>query len=272
MAAARLLQVVALLEGAAVAVTKTSSRNLHAEIVGSSLLTTAYRHLTDRLLPRSTSSKPATSVSASLQALTAAALSLPGLMPSPANAAEEEASFLYGYYEESNRDLFGVQSRFDPIVVNSLLGRSKIKLSDRVKFAFNYTQDIWSGATPIATAPLSFGGNKEGGVIAGATPFLQNNSVIFDKQFNPLKQDALTGEFVKDIELVHTLSAASPEVRKQGDFKLSYEWDEAALDVGGGISVENDYESRFGNLAGRLDFNQKLTTLNLGLSYTNSDT
>lgn len=41
--------------------------------------------------------------------------------------------------------------------------------------------------------------------------------------------------------------------------------------IGGGISVEDDYESRFGSLNGRLDFNQKQTTVNLGLSYTNSD-
>jgi hypothetical protein len=206
-----------------------------------------------------------------LQALTAAALSLPGLMPGSALAAEEETSFLYGYYEESNRNLYTAKSRFDPITVNSLLGSSKIKLSDRVKFAFNYTQDTWSGATPIATAPLSFGGNKEGGVISGATPFLKSN-VLFDKQLNPLKQDALTGRFNKDAQLVHTLSAASPETRKQGDFKLGYEWDDVELDVGGGISVENDYESRFGNLAGRWDLNRKLTSLNLSLSYTNSDT
>ena len=54
----------------------------------------------------------AATVSASLQALTAAALSLPGLLPLPAQAAEEEVSFLYGYYEESNRNLAGITSRF----------------------------------------------------------------------------------------------------------------------------------------------------------------
>ena len=181
-----------------------------------------------------------------MQALTAAALSLPGLMPVPVHAAEEEASFLYGYYEESNRNLYGVDSRFDPIVVNSFLGSTKFKLADRVKFTANYTEDIWSGATPIATAPLSFGGNKEGGVIAGATPYLQNNSVKFDKQLNPLQLDPLTNTYIKDTQLVHTISAASPEVRNQGDFKLSYEWDEAALDAGGGLSVENDYNSQLG--------------------------
>ena len=68
------------------------------------------------------------------------------------------------------------------------------------------------------------------------------------------------------------LASASPEVRNQGDLKLAYEWDEAALSVGGGISSERDYESRFGNIGGLWNFNQKHTTLNLGLSYTNSDT
>jgi hypothetical protein len=259
-------------EEAAVAVTKSASTKIHAEKEKNSLFKTAYRQLTNRLIPSSSSSKSATSASSPLQALTAAALALPGLMPAPVHAEEEEASLLYGYYEESNRNLFGVKSRFEPITVNSLLGSSKIRLSDRVKFAFNYTQDTWSGASPIATAPHSFGGNKEGGVISGATPYLQNINVLFDRQLNPLKRDTSIGQLVKDTQLVHTLSSASPEVRKQGDFKLGYEWDEAALDVGGGLSVENDYESRFGNLAGRWDFNHKLTTLNLGLSYTNSDT
>ncbi len=68
------------------------------------------------------------------------------------------------------------------------------------------------------------------------------------------------------------MAMASPEVRKQGDFKLSYDWDNAGLSVGGGISVEDDYESRFGNIGGRFDFNQKQTVLNVDLSYTNSDT
>lgn len=211
-------------------------------------------------------------VNASLQALTAAALSLPGLMPASASAAEEEVGFQYGHYQEGKRDLAGVNSRFDPIEVNTIHGNAKVTLADRIKFAFNYIQDTWSGATPVATAPLSFGGNQEGGIIAGATPFLQNNTVFFDRQLNPLKLAPSTGQFTKDTQLVHTLSTASPETRKQGDFKVSYEWDEAALDVGGGISTERDYESRFGSLAGRLDFNQKLTSLNLGLSYTNSDT
>ena len=252
------------------AVIKPTSKKRNAENTDNSLLATAYRCLTARLLPRSIQKKPSATVSASLQALTAAALSLPGLLPLPAQAAEEEVSFLYGYYEESNRNLAGITSRFSPITVNSLVGHSIIKLTDRVKFAFNYNQDTWGGATPIATAPLSFGGNGLNGLgrtLGGATPFLQNPSVSFDRQLNPL-----TSTGAKSTQLVQTISSASPETRNQGDLKLGYEWDEAELDVGGGVSEENDYHSRFGNLAGRWDFNQKLTSVNLGQSYTNSNT
>lgn len=275
MAVEKPLRVVILQEGGAVVVIKPAAKKLVVNMAGSSLLSKAYRYLFSRHLPPGIPIKPVTSGSTSLQALTAAALSLPGLLPfnvDAAPAAEEETSFLYGYYEEGNRNLYNVQSRFDPIVVNSFLGSTKLKLADRIKIALNYAQDIWSGATPIATAPLSFGGNKAGGVISGATPYLLNSNVKFDRQHNPLKFDSSTNTYIKDTQLVHTLSAASPEVRNQGDAKVGYEWDEAALDVGGGVSVENDYVSSFGNLAGRWDFNQKLTSANVGLSYTNSNT
>jgi len=223
--------------------------------------------------PPSQCAKPELAASASvpLHALTAAALALPGLVLSPACAVEvEETRFQYGHYEESKRNTYGVQSNLKPIQVDSLQGGGQIKLSDRVKFAFNYTQDTWGGATPVATAPLAFGGNHPHAQ-SGASPYLSLGGVYLDAKLNPLRQDAKTGKLSKDTRLVHTLAMASPETRKQGDFKLGYEWDEAALDIGGGISVENDYESRFGNLLGRLDLNQKLTVLSLGLSYTNSD-
>lgn len=217
---------------------------------------------------------------AGLSALTAAALTLPGLIDTPAFAADEETSFTYGHYQEGKRNLFGAQSAFSPIEVESLQGSTKFKLTDRVKFAFNYVQDTWGGATPIATAPLSIGGNGRfngtKSILSGATPYLKGNNILFDKSLNPLINQGLDQAgnqvYTTNNRLVHTLSQASPETRKQGDFKLGYEWDEAALDVGGGISIEDDYESRFGNINTRWDFNQKQTTVNVGLSYTNSDT
>lgn len=216
----------------------------------------------------------------SIQALTAAALLLPGLVFPIVNAAEDdEMDFQFSRYQEGKRNLGGVPNTKKPIEVNSLQGGAKFSLSDRVKFAFKYTQDTWSGATPIGTAPLLFGGNKKlmsNGVVTGASPIISSNYYIDKNTHQAQKLIGYTPDgvalFSANNQLVHTLSVASPETRKQGDFNLSYEWDDAELKVGGGTSVERDYESNFGNVGARFDFNQKLTSLNLGLSYTKSDT
>ncbi len=211
----------------------------------------------------------------SLTLLTAAALALP---LATVYASDEEASFQYGHYEDGARNLSNTKSGFKPIQVDSIQTNTKLKLADRVRLAFNYTQDTWSGATPVTTAPLAFNGNHvspfRAKTISGASPYLQPNSgnVYVDKNFNPLQENFDTGQFTKNNQLVHTLSTASPETRKQGDFRLGYDWDEASLDVGAGTSAENDYNASFGNIGARLDFNHKLTSLNFGASYTESET
>jgi hypothetical protein len=236
--------------------------------------------------------------SPALRALTAAALVLPGLMLPSAHAAEgDEVDFQYSRYQEGERhplstflSFSGVPSiknlpNNNPIEVDGLHGTAKVTLADRVKLVFNYNQDTWSGATPIATAPAAFGMNSTANftingpkttTVTGASPYVQSigsfGGAAFDARLNPLRLNPDFLSYTQDTRLAHTLSSASPETRKQGDFRLGYEWDEAAVDAGGGISLENDYESRFASLGGRLDFNQKLTTVNLGLSYTNSHT
>jgi len=63
------------------------------------------------------------------------------------------------------------------------------------------------------------------------------------------------------------LSGAS--IREQRDEikgGLTYFWDKTALSVGGGYSREHDYLARFFNTQFSLDFNKKLTTINLGAS------
>jgi Protein of unknown function (DUF3570) len=229
--------------------------------------------------------KDAQIVKTSLHALTAAALILPGIMVQPAWAAEgDEVDFQYGHYQEGSRNITSYdalsnnligQKNPNPIEVESLHGHAKISLTDRVKFAFNYMQDTWSGATPMATIPAIFGFNRalsspDGKILSGSSPLIQdqpNGRLLIDRQ-NRL----YTEDFKLDNRLTHIIATASPETRKQGDFKLSYDWDNAQVSVGGGISIEDDYESRFGNLGARWDFNQKRTSVNLGLSYTNSQT
>jgi len=238
-------------------------------------LARAYRQLVRSIRPRVTQRQSLQPASPSLQALTAAALALPGLMMTSPNVAaqDNEATFQYGYYDEGKRRLFGNNNKLDPIHVDTLNTTGSINLFDRVKFGFNYVQDTWSGATPVATATRGFMSN----LVSGASSHVNTGYNYVDKNFNRLEEvyNETTGEvrYVKnkqDQQLVHMMTSASPETRKQADFKLGYEWNEAALDLGGGVSVEPDYNSSFVNSNGRWDFNQKLTTLNLGLSYTNS--
>jgi Protein of unknown function (DUF3570) len=218
----------------------------------------------------------------SLKALTATALSLPGLLSPMAYAAEgDEVDFQYSHFQEGKRDISVVDGNelasgaksFNPIEVDSLHGSARVSLTDRVKFAFNYLQDTWGGATPVATMPFDakahkalYAKNANSVTVVGATPYAQS-PLSLDAQFKPQYLKTNNGA-----KLTHVMATASPETRKQGDFKLSYDWDEAAVSVGGGISIEDDYESRFGNIGGRFDFNQKQTTLNVDLSYTNSET
>ncbi|MBK8814497.1 MAG: DUF3570 domain-containing protein [Methylococcaceae bacterium] len=241
--------------------------------------------------------------------LTTAALILPGLLPVVTHAAEDDSvDFQYSHYQEGERQNVEIAAptkwvstsgsqtwakvpvpNHNPIEVDSLHGSARVTLTDRVKFAFNYIQDTWSGATPYGSTPAQSGAIYHNGysnpasyddkgkpILSGASAFAaygfsllqlnkQGQSVHFlnPEEYNP-------PILFKD-RIVHVMGYASPETRQQGDFKLSYQWDEAALDVGGGISVENDYESRFVNIGGRMDFNQKQTTMDLGLSYTHSD-
>ncbi len=250
-----------------------------------------------------------TKITAPLQALAAAALALPGLLLTPALAMaadDDEMEFGYSHYQEGKREIWVDRSYsqtdvypagsivkapnvLNPIEADSLFGRAKIRLTDRIRFSANFTQDTWGGATPIASAPVVTGNlspsNRYGTPIqAGTSPLLHNvldGSAAMDLHGNfydvITEYDPTTGAYLKkpgvrNNRLTHTLASASPETRQQGDFKFGYEWDHAALDVGGGISTENDYDSRFGNLGLTLDFNQKCTTVNWGTSYTNSDT
>ncbi|HET8706210.1 MAG TPA: DUF3570 domain-containing protein, partial [Pseudomonadales bacterium] len=235
-----------------------------------------------------------------LAALMFAALALPGLNPQNAEAADAEtASFQYGHYQESARHLGGVKSKFDPIQADSLHTRLQFNLNTQLQGEINVLEDAWSGATPIATAPASARGNRvssthmmtgasmegmhhmdgmdeEGGpstphVTTGASPYLFS-ALKLDGQFRPLQTDhngVVTGGV--DKKLVHTLSGASREVRKEMDLNLTQAFSDKALLLGTGISQEPDFDSVSGKVGGRWDFNQKRTSLNAGISYTRSD-
>ncbi|NOQ14379.1 MAG: DUF3570 domain-containing protein, partial [Methyloprofundus sp.] len=220
------------------------------------------------------------SASGALQALTSAALMLPGLLLSPAQvAAEDSVSMQYSFYKEGERELYNVPNTRAPISADTFHLGSQISLTDRIKFAFDFTQDTWSGATPVTTSPLVAGGNNpvfantdDGVTVVGASPII-NSRMLMDHQLTSLERDPITGQILgTQTQLVHVLSSASPETRRQADFNLAYEWDTASINVGAGLSIENDYESYYGSVGGEWNINQGLTTLKSGLSYNNSTT
>ncbi len=214
-----------------------------------------------------------------LQALTSAALILPGLVPTTtlADTEEPQSYFQYSHYEEGKRDLINISSDRAPLSVDTFQLGSGFNISNRIHFGFNVVQDTWSGATPFSTAPLAINSNTpilknsdNGVVIVGASPLLVGQ-VLLDQSLMPLTLSEGTQTPVKDNRLVHILSSASPETRQQADFNLAYQWNEAELILNGGLSLENDYKSHFGGISGRWDLNQKATSLKTSLNYTHSN-
>jgi len=224
--------------------------------------------------PETQSAKPRNNT---LQALTSAALVLPGLLITPSGhaAGTDRINFQYGRYQEGERNLYGAPQSYKPISADVLHGSGIFSLTDRVKFTFGYTQDTWSGATPVTITPLATtGGNRPytvNGVVVGASPIIKSE-VYLDRDLNPIGIDPITKQLTGavDTRSVLVMSSASPETRRQANFGLSYEWNEAAVNVSGGFSSERDYQSSFGSMGGRLDFNQKLTSVKFGGGYTSS--
>lgn len=239
--------------------------------------TSCNSHQPDSRVHTFNSDKPPVNNPKALQALTSAAMVLPGLLLSPVQAAEDNrVNFQFSRYQEGKRDLLGVKSNLEPIRADVLHGSGLFSLTDRAEFSFSYTQDIWSGATPITTSLRAANPNRpilkntdSGVTVAGASPLI-NPQLLLDRDLNPLRQEN-GQQLVKDPRSVLVLSAASPEVRNQANFRLGYEWDEAAIDASAGFSLENDYQSSFGNLGGRMDFNQKLTSIKFGAGYSSSN-
>lgn len=205
-------------------------------------------------------------------------MALPGLLSTSARAMDDGGVTLqYGRYQEGERDLYGVKGSFEPITVDSLYNSAAISLTDSTSLTVAFSQDTWSGATPISTAPSGNFGNGYGSLdgVSGASPYINSGGALYlDKlTLKPLKTDGygtLLGGF--DEQLVHTMSSASPEVRKQVDLTAHHEWTDVRVDAGGGISKEPDYRSVFGHAEGQWDLHQKLTTLSLALNYATSQT
>ena len=152
--------------------------------------------------------------------------------------------------------------------------RGSVPLDGRHTLQIGATQDTWSGATPVASAPLVAGTNRAvqrgsaGALVTvGASPMLEGR-VWLDAQDRPLARSA-DGRFSDAPQTVHTLSTASPETRRQLDLKLLRRLGDGQLALGAGVSQERDHRARFASLARRVD--DGASTWTLGLNATRGD-
>jgi hypothetical protein len=161
--------------------------------------------------------------------LSCAALALPGLMQTATAGRVDEtynADFQYGHYEESNSRM-----RVDvtDLALSAPIGKN---MTGNV----GILRDTIAGASPVYNSKDANGRIAQ--VISGATP-------------KGVRPSSWCGESVC-------------EQRDAVNAGLTYFFDAAALNFGGGFSQEQDYTSRFVNSNLSLDLNKKLTTLNFG--------
>lgn len=198
------------------------------------------------------------------------------IVPAQAQAPDAAAVMQFGRYREEARNLDGPISKFPSLAADSLQVSGWSPLAAGLAATLDYRQDSWSGATPIAIAPWEWRGNRSSAPdgVSGASPFIAPGGPLYlDKQtLQPMRTDGfgnLTGG--TDPRLVHTMSGASMEVRRQVDGALRYDRAEASFTINAGVSSEPDYLSRFGGASALFDFNAKQTSVNAGVTYASSD-
>lgn len=212
----------------------------------------------------------------------------------------QEFGIQYSHYQESSRNLYGTvgtgtiaPTPGSPVAgfTNGIISMpsmpgvtadgqhvyGRFRIGDRTRIGFDYVEDIWSGASPLATLPSNMVTSASANSVAGGY-FDANGKPLYLSRYqanaNPNLPNATPQQVVlsPDPQMGHAMGYASAEARKQTSLKYGYDWNEASLDVGAGISSEVDFTSQFANVAGKFDFNDKLTTVNTGLSFTAGNT
>lgn len=202
-----------------------------------------------------------------------AAAALPNMIPASVQAIEvDQAHLNYSHYAEGGRDFVRGPAvdlqRPDALTVDTVRGGARLRIDDRSWLLLDFSQDTWSGATPYVSAPLGFTATS-----TGASLYVNSannggiSSRVSRQTLKPL--DLATGK--PSTQVVNVMTTASPETRHQGRLALAREWDEAGLELSGGLSDEPDFRSLSGGARLRLDFNSKLTSLSFGATRTSSD-
>ena len=173
-----------------------------------------------------------------LKALSAAALTLPGMLPNAhAGIPSEgpEIDFQYGHYAESD----------DRVSVNVYQGSVLLPVAQAAELSSNWVVDTWSGATPVLTMPAS-----AAQVTSGASGITGVDGSINANINDPA---------------IQVMTGASPgETRYGVDLSGSYYFENVSLHATGGRSEEPDYLSHAYNVGIDWELNQKLTTVSFG--------
>ena len=209
-----------------------------------------------------------------LAALTAAALSLPGLDASAATpVTRAEANFQYGHYQESAKRMKVQVYHTDTL----------IPLSDRLEFSFSYDRDTYSGASPGWSVPNSMNnlptiyGEKADVVTAASV--VSAGSLTDDvsglAKFEAYNQGGGGAAGYRNVvdtavptgtQTYQAMQSQPLETRTQPVLGASYYFDNSVLGLSGGMSDEPDYQSNFGSINFSHEFNDKKTTISSGYS------
>jgi len=198
---------------------------------------------------------------------------LPGLGATAQAADSEGFSFEYQHYSEGQRNLDGQKYSnlgLTPLEADSLALNIFGEAFDRTPLQLNYSQDTWSGATPVTTVPHAAVADQ---IFAGASVpteyFVDAQHQRVDVDWSTY--DGQTVQSVRDNKLVHVMGSASPETRRQIETKIGHAWDDGTIFVGAGISDEPDYKSYFVNTDGQWDLDGGLATLSWSGSLSTAD-
>ncbi len=218
----------------------------------------------------------------SLSALTAAAISLPGV--ACAEAIEEfmenspihspSGGYQYMHYNEGGK-------RMEADVHHGVVS---FGIFDRLKVTVSHDVDIYSGATPEFSRPDSVtdvvtrASAVAFAVSAGA--LLDNPSVVSARQEAFANgEDGLNAELEAVRSLLErpissgfateeVLADHPEELRRSINLSIEYELDDKlTYTLSGGHSSEPDYKSSFASINANYEFNRKLTSVSAGFGY-----
>ena len=205
-----------------------------------------------------------------LNALTAAALALPGVnhkasAGSPVFTLTPQAGFEFAHYEESGNRM----------AVDIYHGALSATLTDRLELSATYDFDTYVGATPAYSLPESMVDivSRGGNILARPEAQAMLKDLINTKGFSSREAvettiDAIANKAIPLGERVIELFTPHPrEDRNSFNIGASYNFDDVTISLSGGNSDEPDYVSDFGSVNLSWETNQKLTTFNAGFAY-----